>query len=340
MILDYLSNEHTSRPIWFMRQAGRYLPEYRKLRSSCSSFLDMCYNPNIAAEISMQPIKRFGFDCIILFSDILVVPHAMGIKVDFLENVGPILCPVNFEDNTQFASNKTFLNHLSPVFETISLLKKRKKKETLIGFCGSPFTVLTYMIEGKTSKDHFKTKVSLIKHKNKVKDLLKILTDFSIIYLEGQIQAGAEVIQLFESWAGVPNKSQYDEMIIQPNQKIVQYLKKKYPRVKIICFTKGNGKNLYTFLKNVSCDVISVQDIEDERVIDYCYEKKIAVQGNLDPVDLYVGGDHLEKKIKQIMKKFNGLKHIFNLSHGINPCTPLENVYKTVNIVRGKNDTK
>ena len=160
MILEYLSNEYTSRPIWFMRQAGRYLPEYRKLRSSCSSFLDMCYNPNIAAEISMQPIKRFGFDCIILFSDILVVPHAMGIKVDFIENVGPILCPVNFEDNTQFASNKIFLNHLSPVFETINLLKKRKEKETLIGFCGSPFTVLTYMIEGKTSKDHFKTKVN------------------------------------------------------------------------------------------------------------------------------------------------------------------------------------
>ncbi len=323
-----------------MRQAGRYLPEYRKLRATCQSFLDMCYNPSIAAEISMQPIERFGFDCVILFSDILVVPHAMGIKVDFLENIGPILSPVNLENNTQFVSNKSFLNHLSPVFETINLLKKRKKKETLIGFCGSPFTVLTYMIEGKTTKDHFKTRVSMVKYKNKIKDLVKILTDFSIIYLEGQIQAGVEVVQLFESWAGIPNQGQYDEMIIKPNQVIVEYLKTKHPKIKVICFTKGNGKDLYSFLKNVPCDVISVQEIEDERVMDYCYENKIAVQGNLDPVDLYIGGDYLEKKVKQIIKKFTGLKHIFNLSHGINPTTPLENVYRTINIVREQNDTK
>ncbi len=339
MILDYLNGKHNKTPIWFMRQAGRYLPEYRSLRSKHDSFLSLCYNPQVASEISLQPIKRFPFDGIILFSDILVVPDAMGIKVDFIENAGPVLEPINLDKKNNFNSTEKFLDKLSPVFQTIDLLRQHKKKKTLIGFCGSPFTVLTYMIEGKTSKDHFSTKVAMRKKKRQIDHLLNKLIEYSIAYLERQIESGADIIQIFESWAGVPNEEQYENVIVKPNKTIVKTIKKKYPEKKIICFTKGNQKHLLSFLNEVPCDVISTQAIEDQRIIDFCKKNKVAVQGNLDPIDLYVGGKDLEKKVKGIMEQFKGIKHIFNLSHGIYPKTPLKNVYKTIELVRNANVT-
>lgn len=334
MILDYLSNKSESKPIWFMRQAGRYLPEYRVLRSKHKSFLDMCYNPKVASEISLQPIRRFGFDAIILFSDILVVPHAMGFKVDFKENIGPVLDILDLNKRNKFNSIDKFSKQLSPIYETLKILSIAKGKKTLIGFCGSPFTVLTYLIEGGSSKDHFKTKVSILNKKTRVKHIIQELINYSLIYLEEQIKAGAEVLQIFESWAGIPDKDNYEDLIIKPNKKIVEYVKKKYPKVKTICFTKGNQKHLPIFLEQVPCDVISVQRIEDCDIVKYCKEKNIAIQGNLDPVDLYIGGDYLKKKVKKILQQFREVKHIFNLSHGIHPTTPLENVYKTIEYVK------
>lgn len=340
MLLEYLSNKSKSNPIWFMRQAGRYLPEYRSLRSKHKSFLDMCYNPEVASEISLQPIRRFGFDAIILFSDILVVPHAMGFRVEFKENIGPVLDVLDLNKKNKFNSIDKFSNTLSPIYETLKILRMAKEKETLIGFCGSPFTVLTYLIEGGSSKDHFKTKVSILNKKNRVKYIIQELINYSLIYLEEQIKAGAEIIQVFESWAGIPDKDNYDDLIIKPNKKIVEYVKKKYPKVKVICFTKGNQKHLPNFLEQVACDVISVQKIDNYNIVKLCKEKNIAIQGNLDPVDLYIGGDYLKKKVKKILQQFREVKHIFNLSHGIHPTTPLENVYKTVEYVKEKDVTR
>ena len=340
MLLDYLSNKSNEKPIWFMRQAGRYLPEYRSLRSQHKSFLDMCYNPHVASEISLQPIRRFGFDAIILFSDILVVPHAMGLRVDFKENIGPVLDVLDLGQKNKFNSINKFSEKLSPIYETIKILRIAKGKETLIGFCGSPFTVLTYLIEGGSSKDHFKTKVAILNKKAQVQNIIQELINYSLVYLEDQIKAGAEVIQIFESWAGIPDKENYEDLIIKPNKKIVEYVKKNYPKVKIICFTKGNQIHLPIFLEQVPCDVISVQKIEDSNIIKLCKQKNIAIQGNLDPVDLYIGGDYLKNKVEKIMKQFREVKHIFNLSHGIHPTTPLENVYKTIEYVKEKNVTR
>ena len=329
-LLNIINNKT---PIWFMRQAGRYLPEYQKIRKNKKNFIDLCFSPKLACEISLQPIKRFDLDFIILFSDILVIPHILGQKVTFKENIGPLLKPIRKISNLTNVNPSNWINDLSPVFETIDLIKSKSEKK-LIGFCGSPFTVLTYMLEGGSSKDHKKTKLNLINNSTQINQIIELLIEISSLYLINQIKAGAEVVKLFDSWAGTLDQYFYEKYVIEPNKKIIKKVKKAYPKVPVIVFPKGSGEKIESFLTKVPCDVISLDKDVSDKVLLLCKKKKIIVQGNLDPIRLLAGGHQLEKKIIEIMKKFNKNDHIFNLSHGIYPETPIRNVEQTIEIVR------
>ena len=328
-----LINNNQKTPIWFMRQAGRYLPEYREIRTKKKSFLDLCFSPQLASEISLQPIKRFDFDFIILFSDILVIPYSLGQKVEFIENVGPVLGEMDFTKNNTFFSTHKSMDLLSPVFETIKILKKKKGEKKLIGFCGGPFTVLNYMIEKGTSKKHQKIINFIENQKNLALYLIQKITDISIEYLTRQIDSGADFIQVFDSWAGLLNDRQYEQFIIQPSIKINREIKKKYPDIQQIFFPRGSKEKLRNFLLDVKCDVISVDEISEETK-KLCKKKNIIIQGNLSPQTLLQGGKDLDKEVKNILERFKDNAHIFNLSHGILPKTPIENVQKVIDLVR------
>ena len=334
MINKYLKNLVNDNPIWFMRQAGRYLPEYQALRKD-HEFMKLCFSPSLAAEISLQPIKRFDLSAVILFSDILVIPHALGQNVKFKEKQGPILEPIKKATELSNPNINKAMKTLAPIYETLSLLKDKKPKDVdLIGFCGSPFTVLTYMIEGGTSRLHEKTKIETIKNTQNVIDILDILTEFSIKYLLEQINHGAQVIQIFETWAGLLSGQLFRKMIVEPNKKIVRAIKKSFPNVPVVCFPKDCNTFLLDFLKEVPCDVISVDEKVSKETIEFCKKKGVAIQGNLEPIRLLIGGNQMIEETQLIMKKFQGCKHIFNLSHGILPLTPVLNVEKTIQVVK------
>ncbi len=326
---------HNKIPIWFMRQAGRYLPEYRKIRNKKDDFIQLCISPELAAEISLQPINRFNFDGIILFSDILIVPYALGQNVRFEEKIGPILDPLKKYNDLPKTFESNWKIKLAPVLKTVKILKTQKKEnKTLIGFCGSPFTVLTYMIEGGTSKNHLKIKKFLIEKPKEANLLIKKLIKISIFYLNEQIKAGADVIQLFESWSGLLEGDLYTKYIVEPNKKIVEEIKKKNKNVPIICFPRKSNWKTLEFITKVPCDGLSVDLETDDQTIEYCKKKGITVQGNLDPVRLLLGGKQLKKEVKKIIEKFNKQKFIFNLSHGILPETPIKNVEKTIKYIK------
>ncbi len=322
-------------PVWFMRQAGRYLPEYRKIRQEQNNFIKLCLSPELAAKISLQPITRFNFDGIILFSDILVIPYALGQEIRFEEKIGPILNPLKEYRDLPKSFEKDWKIKLSPVLKTIKILKgKKKDNKTLIGFCGSPFTVLTYMIEGGTSKNHLKIKRFLIEKPKEAKLLIQKLIKISISYLNGQIKAGADVIQLFESWSGLLEGDLYTKYVVEPNKKIVEEIKKRNKNTPVICFPRKSNWKTLEFIKKVPCDGLSIDLETDDQTIEYCKKKGITVQGNLDPVRLLLGGKQLRIEVKKIIERFNNQKFIFNLSHGILPNTPIKNVEKTVRYIR------
>ena len=323
--------------IWLMRQAGRYLPEYQEIRKKEKDFISLCFNPKLACDISLQPIERFDFDFIILFSDILVIPYALGQEVKFKENIGPILGNINYE---KLEVNLTqSLERLAPVFETIKLIKQKKKEKDLIGFCGGPFTVLNYMIEQGTSKTHEKIK-KFIKSNNQLSDkIIKIITDISIEYLKKQIDSGVDFIKVFDSWAGLLDGDLYKKYIIEPNKEIAKEIKNYSPGTKQIFFPRGSKENYFNFIKEVKPDVISLDEEFPEKVFSYAKKNDIILQGNLKPTTLVQGGSKLKKGIKNILNKFNENKHIFNLSHGVLPQTPVENVETLVDIIRNYNET-
>ena len=323
--------------IWLMRQAGRYLPEYQEIRKKEKDFINLCFNPKLACDISLQPIKRFDFDFIILFSDILVIPYALGQRVKFKEKIGPILGNLNYE---QLKLNlPQSLERLAPVFETIKLIKQKKQQKDLIGFCGGPFTVLNYMIEQGTSQTHAKIK-KFIKNNNQQADtIIKIITDVSIEYLKKQVDSGVDIIKVFDSWAGLLDGDLYKKYIIEPNKEIARELKNYSPETKQIFFPRGSKENYLSFIKEVKPDVISLDEDFPEKVLSYAKKNDIILQGNLQPTMLIEGGSKLKKEIKNILKKFNGNKHIFNLSHGVLPQTPVKNVEILVDTVRNNNET-
>jgi uroporphyrinogen decarboxylase len=327
-------------PIWFMRQAGRYLPEYKKLRTTERTFLDLCFNSEKAAKISLQPIERFDFDFIILFSDILVVPYALGQFVDFREKIGPVLEPINNKYDLNYNNLTSNLKILDPVFKTIKLIKKRKKNKNVIGFCGGPFTVLTYMIEGGTSKDHSKVKLKIKNEKKELLEVIEILIEFSSMYLIEQIRSGANIVKIFESWAGLLEGDEYFDFIIEPNKRILKNVKKVFPNIPVACFPRRSESQIFKFLDNVECDIISLDEKFPEELLEIAKKKNIILQGNLSPELLVRGGKEMEETIKKTLLRFNGNRHIFNLSHGVLPQTPIANVEKTIQLIRDFNEAR
>jgi uroporphyrinogen decarboxylase len=327
-------------PIWFMRQAGRYLPEYKKLRTTERTFLDLCFNSEKAAKISLQPIERFDFDFIILFSDILVVPYALGQFVDFREKIGPVLEPINNKYDLNYNNLTSNLKILDPVFKTIKLIKKRKKNKNVIGFCGGPFTVLTYMIEGGTSKDHSKVKLKIKNEKKELLEVIEILIEFSSMYLIEQIRSGANIVKIFESWAGLLEGDEYFDFIIEPNKRILKNVKKVFPNIPVACFPRRSESQIFKFLDNVECDIISLDEKFPEELLEIAKKKNIILQGNLSPELLVKGGKEMEETIKKTLLRFNGNRHIFNLSHGVLPQTPIANVEKTIQLIRDFNEAR
>jgi len=321
-------------PIWFMRQAGRYLPEYREIRIKKKNFLDLCFTPKLASIISLQPVNRFDIDAIILFSDILVVPHALGQNVTFKEKKGPILKPIKDIRNLKYFDENKWDKTLSPIYETIELIKAKNKDQSLIGFCGSPFTVLTYMIEGGTSKDHKKIKLFLLSEPQKAKEIIDLLIDISVHYLSKQIDAGVDIIQLFESWSSLLEEDLYNDFIIKPNKEIVVRLKNLYPRIPIIIFPRNSENKTEKLIKTIPCDGLSIDLKTPKKVIKLCEKKKITIQGRLDPLKLLLGGRQLEEQIKKDLLFFKKKNYIFNLSHGILPETPISNVEKMIKKIR------
>ena len=321
-------------PIWFMRQAGRYLPEYRKIRLENNVFLDLCLNPPLAAEISLQPIERFDLDFIILFSDILVIPYALGQSVTFLKNHGPSLALDDLDNCLYNDDIDSSIKKISNIFKTIDILSKKKNDKKLIGFCGGPFTVLNYMIEGGTSKSHTKIKNFIKTEKSKTEKLMKNLVEISIEYLKKQIEMGVDYIKIFESWASLLDGENYEKFIIKPNQKISEEIKSFSKKTKIIHFPRGSKDNYEKFVNEVQCDVISLDQDFPKQLIETARQRGITLQGNLNPQDLLEGGLKLHRKVKEILRKFENNEHIFNLSHGVLPGTPVKNVEKTIQIVR------
>ena len=323
-------------PIWIMRQAGRYLPEYREIRSNVKNFLELCYTPKLASEVTLQPITRFNLDAAIIFSDILVIPDALGVKVEFVKNEGPKLGKFELKN----LKIENIENHLSPVFEALELTKsKLGKDKALIGFSGSPWTLACYMIEGGGSKNFELTREKAIGDEKFFAELIEILTQSIIKYLSAQIKAGADVVKLFDSWAGVLPPQQLRKWVIEPTKKIVSEIKKLHPQTPIICFPRGIGMNYEEFARSVAPHGLALDQNIDKNWAKKNLQENIGqvVQGNLDNFLLAFGSKkEIEKEVLEILKIFGDQPFIFNLGHGILPETPIENVEFILKLIRNQ----
>jgi uroporphyrinogen decarboxylase len=323
-------------PAWMMRQAGRYLPEYRAVREKAGGFLDLCFNPELAAEVTLQPVRRFGFDAAILFSDILVVPLALGRKVEFLVGEGPKLEPM--ADAAAFASLRETIDGkvLAPIYGTVRRVKSAlDDKTTLIGFCGAPWTVATYMVAGEATPDQAPARLFAYRDPEIFARLIDRLVQASIEYLVGQLKAGAEVVQIFDTWAGVLGPEQFDRWCIQPTQKIVAGVRKQVPDAKIIGFPRGAGLLALPYIENTGVNGIGLDWTFDRKTARAMLQSRVAVQGNVDPLALLAGGAALEREVDDVMTTLSGGPFIFNLGHGILPATPIAHVEQMLRRVRG-----
>jgi uroporphyrinogen decarboxylase len=322
-------------PVWLMRQAGRYLPEYREIRASAGSFLDLCYAPDLACEVTMQPIRRFGFDAAILFSDILVVPDALGQQVSFRQGEGPVLEPLRSAADIDRLERSRVLDHLAPVFETVERVRAALPEPVaLIGFAGAPWTVATYMIEGGSSRDFAMTKAMAYGAPAQFARLIDLLVDATADYLIAQVDAGAEVLQLFDSWAGVLPDREFLRWVLSPTQAIVSRIRAKHPDVPIIGFPRGAGIMYLAYAADSGVDAVS---LDTSVPIDWAaheVQTMVAVQGNLDPILLRTGGTALAHAVRRIRRSFSGGPFVFNLGHGIVPDTPPEHVAELVAVLR------
>ncbi len=322
-------------PIWLMRQAGRYLPEYRATRAEAGSFLQLCYNPALAAEVTLQPIRRYGFDAAILFSDILVVPDALGQEVRFVEKEGPQLDPIRSEDGLKRLDPAKTREKFAIIYETVARLRQDLPRETaLIGFCGAPWTVATYMVGGEGSSDQAQARLWAYRDPKAFARLIDILTDVSIEYLSGQVKAGAGVLQIFDSWAGSLPDNEFARWVIDPTRRMVAALKERHPGVPVIGFPRGAGSATAEFVTATGVDGVSCDTSMPLCAMRELSELNIAVQGNLDPLLLAAGGPAMDERIREILAAMKGRRHIFNLGHGIIPETPPENVARLVELVR------
>lgn len=321
-------------PIWMMRQAGRYLPEYREARRMAGGFLDLCYNPDFAVEVTLQPIRRFGFDASILFSDILVVPHAMGRELNFEEGRGPVMTPIRAEEVARLEV-EGFHDHLAPVYETVRRLRKELPPETtLLGFCGAPWTVATYMIAGHGTPDQAPARLFGFSEPEAMRALLDRLALSSAEYLIRQIDAGADAVQIFDSWSGVLDEACFTEYCLRPVAEIVRRVKAVHPTVPIIGFPKGAGTLLETYRQKTGVDVLGLDwTVPFGQAVGL--QRQGPVQGNLDPLRLVAGGAALDDGVDAILHGLGGGPLVFNLGHGITPQTPIAHVERMIERVRG-----
>ena len=335
MISALKGNAHTTPPIWFMRQAGRYLPEYRSVRANAGSFLQLCYNPALAEEVTLQPIRRFDFDSAILFSDILVVPHALGQPLDYLEGEGPKLDPVRSVADLKSLDHRHFGAILEPVYETVSRLRSSLPAEkTLIGFAGAPWTVACYMVEGGGSKDFTEVKKWAYSDPAGFAILVDTLVDFTAEYLIRQVDWGADALQLFDSWAGILPLSDFQKWVIGPTRRIIAKVKEKHPQTPIIGFPRGAGLFYEDYVIDSGVDAVGLDSTVPPFWASRKLQTRVPVQGNLDPVYLLVGGETMKKAAAAILDTFNGRPYIFNLGHGVLQATPPEHLHMLVDFIR------
>ncbi len=323
-----------SRPIWLMRQAGRYLPEYRALRAERGGFLKLVYDTDAAAEVTVQPIRRFGFDGAILFSDILIVPYAMGQDLQFLAGEGPHLSPRLIDATLE--SLTAVPERLAPIYETVTKVKAQLAPETtLLGFAGSPWTVATYMVAGEGSRDHHDTRAMAYRDPGAFQAIIDAIADVTIEYLSGQVEAGAEGLQLFDSWSGSLAPAQFERWVIAPNAKIAAEMQRRYPHVPVIGFPKGAGEKLAAYARETGVNAVGVDETIDPLWAARELPSGMPVQGNLDPLLLLSGGADLEIQTIRVLEAFADRPHVFNLGHGIGQFTPIEHVEQLLRIVRG-----
>jgi uroporphyrinogen decarboxylase len=322
-------------PIWLMRQAGRYLPEYREIRAKASSFLDFCYTPRLSVEATLQPIRRFGFDAAILFSDILVVPDALGQKVSFETGGGPRLEPVDSARRLLELRGEIDLDRLSPVFEAIQQIKSKLPTNVpLLGFCGAPWTVASYMTAGKGTPDQAPARLMAYRDPDFFTALIDRLVEASIAYLLAQIEAGVDALQIFDSWAGVLPAREFQRWCAEPARKIIAALKARRPDIPIILFPRGVGSHLVELARTSGADAIGLDTSVDLDFAAHAVQTLLPVQGNLDPLALLAGGPALDVAVAEIIRVLGGGPLIFNLGHGILPETPVAHVERLVSLVR------
>ncbi len=321
-------------PVWMMRQAGRYLPEYRELRKRANGFLDLCYTPDLAVEVTLQPIRRFEFDAAILFSDILVIPHALGRDLAFEEGRGPVMTPMTGTDVARLDGSGLH-QHLAPVYETVRRLRSELPVETaLLGFCGAPWTVATYMIAGRGTPDQAPTRLFAYREPAAFAALLKVLADVSADYLIRQIDAGADAVQIFDSWSGVLDEVSFQRFCVEPVAEMVRKVRQVHPDVPVIGFPKGAGSLYMGYREKTGVTALGL-----DWSVPFSQAKQLQangpVQGNLDTMRLVAGGRALDEGVDMILSQLGNGPLVFNLGHGIVPETPIDHVQAMLDRVRG-----
>ena len=336
--LDVLDHQRRSPPpVWLMRQAGRYLPEYRAVREKAGDFLKLCFTPEFAVEVTLQPVRRFGFDAAILFSDILVIPHALGQSVWFVAGEGPRLDPIMDRHGMARLKGELDQDALAPIYETIREVKAKLSPDVaLLGFCGAPWTVASYMIAGRGTPDQEPARLFAYGDPEAFAVLIDKLVKASASYLIRQLRAGVDAVQIFDTWAGVLPEEEFRRWCIEPTQRIIAKVRTQVPGAKIIGFPRGVGMGLLRYVENVPVDAVGL-----DWTVDLAYARdqiqwRMPVQGNLDPLALVAGGAALDRAIDKILQVFSEKPFIFNLGHGILPQTPIAHVEQMLARVRGK----
>ncbi len=332
--LDVLSGQRQPvPPLWMMRQAGRYLPEYREVRAKAGGFLDLCFTPEFAAELTLQPIRRFDFDAAIIFSDILVIPYALGRAIRFEVGEGPRLDPLDTPEKIKTLASEADFAKLEPVYEALRRVRAAlDPKIALIGFCGAPWTVATYMVAGQGTPDQ--ARMMAYRNPEAFSSIIDALVANSIEYLLGQLRAGADCLQIFDTWAGVLPPREFERWSIEPTRRMVAGVRAKAPDAKIIGFPRGAGALLPAYVEATKVDAVSIDWAAEPSLIRERVQSKVAVQGNLDPLVLIAGGAALDRAVDDVLANFAQGRLIFNLGHGIQPETPIAHVEQMLKRVR------
>lgn len=336
-LIDVLTGHECSPPpVWMMRQAGRYLPEYRQIREQAGSFLKLCLNPELAAEVTLQPIRRFRFDAAIVFADILLVPYALGQTLTFVEGEGPQLTPRIGPENLEKLRDSADVSVLAPVFETLKLVRRQLDPAiALLGFCGAPWTVATYMAGGGGSPDQAAARLFAYRDPAEFARLIDRVAQASVDYLVGQFRAGADAVQIFDTWSGVLSPEEFELWCVQPTTRIVAQVRDQVPGARIIGFPRGAGTLLRRYVERVEVNAIGL-DWTVDRTFVRDIQSHIPIQGNLDPHALLAGGPALDRAIDTILEAFSNGPFIFNLGHGILADTPIPHVERMLARVRGR----